>query len=290
MKTPRTAVCRAAPDHRSRSGFTLIELLVVVAIIAILAGLLLPALARAKLKGTFAVCASNEKQLLLGYQMYFQDNNDNLLPTYKGGDGVRDLYAGGFWIGPEPDWGGSAVTETEAMRRVVAGMSNSPLYKYDYCRAIGAYHCPGDLRTKRLKPARGWAYDSYSKSDGIAGNMWGGVRAYLKSSEVEQPSMAFVFIEESDPRNFNEGTWVLNPMPSPGWVDGFAIFHGIVTTFGFFDGHVETHKWRDGATIKAAIEFAKGIQSFYWSGGTKNNPDFVWVYDRFLHAGWQPLK
>ena len=290
MKTLRTEHGPAGAASSAPYGFTLIELLVVVAIIAILAGLLLPALGRAKLKGTFAVCASNQKQLLLAYQMYYQDNNDNLLPTsYNGADGAMNLYAGGFWIGPTPDLA-AGNTETEAMRRVVAGMSNSPLYKYDYCRAVGAYHCPGDLRTKRLRPGYGWAYDSYSKSDGIAGNMWAGVKAYMKASEVDQTSMAFVFIEESDPRNYNNGTWVLNPMPSPGWVDGFAIFHGIVTTFGFLDGHVEIHKWQDSATIKAATDFAKGVQDFYWSGGTKNNPDFVWVYNRFLHAGWQPLK
>ena len=73
---------RTLPSNQqySKTGFTLIELLVVIAIIAILAGMLLPALSNAKERGKKALCTSNLRQLVLGTMMYADDNEDRL-PT-----------------------------------------------------------------------------------------------------------------------------------------------------------------------------------------------------------------
>lgn len=274
-------------------GFTLIELLVVIAIIAILASLLLPALSSAKEKGTGAHCQGNNRQLMIAFIMYSEDNGGTMPGRYFAASPGKtlEMYGGGYWPGPSTPTGtplptiSPGITVDAAIQLVQKGLSLGPLWKY--CAGYQSYHCPGDMRFRQRKPGAHWAYDSYSKTDGMNGDYWNTPSDSIKKIEqVPEPEKSITFMEEPDSRNFNLGTWVIDA-PGRTWVDPLAIFHNKGSTMGFTDGHVEHHKWLEASTIKVGGEAQRNIDTqFNWSKARPIDRDFNWVEARYKYINW----
>ena len=219
--------------NSTSSGFTLIELLVVIAIIAILAALLLPALAKSKSLATGAACQNNQKQLALAWTMYAMENDDKLCggSTYGRGD---------WWWGPQaiPRERAQQMGKISSRQREIEsekeGLRKGLLFPHT--GDTGVYHCPGDQRINSRTPTL--TYVSYSGAGGMNGEQQG--LSIKKISQVKSPSDKYVYVEESDPRQYNMGSWIISMGAGNSWIDPVAPWHNDYSTLSWADGHATT--------------------------------------------------
>lgn len=236
-------------------GFTLIELLVVVAIIALLIGILLPALGHARESGKSAVCLAGQKNLAAAFVMYADDNDDGVVSSW-GKVSANDSIPHSWVDWPKfPDgryMGNLALrnaTDTEGHKR---GIRNGKLWPY--LENVEIYHCPSDVRARGKGLAGSIAWRTYSVPNWVSGdNGWeswvGSWRVTERLTAVQFPTEKVVFLEESDPRGVNMGSWVMH-LDIEKWVDPLTVWHKDASTLGYADGHAELHKWTDRQTIE----------------------------------------
>ncbi len=231
-------------------AFTLIELLVVIAIIAVLMGILMPSLKRAREQARSLHCRSNVRTLTMAWLMYKDENDSKLVPGFTpSGMGGNDS-----WV-RMPDDPSNSLPE-EKQEYIKRGLM------WPYVKEVEVYRCPSDRR--KNDPFHQNAYRTYSIAGGMSGvndGTWE-INPCRNYTDIKQPATKYVFLAECDTRGYNMGSWVLNPR-SKQWVDPFAIWHRDNTsTLGYADGHAEMQRWRSRGLVEWNLQALHEPQSF----------------------------
>lgn len=269
-------------SKRHHQGFTLIELLVVIAIIAILAGMLLPALAKAKTKAQGIMCMNNTKQLMLAWQQYNLDYDGRIVMSFHGGDARGGTAANNPrnapWVVGWLDWTTSP-DNTNYLFLIDEKYSKLATY---IAKNKAIFKCPADIFVSGGQRRRGWS----SRVRSISGNIgigdgnaksgpWDSLYKHIKKDSefiFPGPAETWVYVDEH-PDSINDAGF-FNPRQTS-WIDQPANYHNAAAGFAFADGHSEIHKWTGSNSDPRAIrvKYNNSISAI----GRRNDPDIKWI-------------
>ncbi len=295
----------ASRGQMRRGAFTLIELLVVIAIIGILAGLLLPALAKAKQKAQATYCMNNGHQLIIAAVMYADDNHDVWVPNEPSGGGNGNPPAFIAWCNVAMDFATANTDNTN----VNALVDPNRCAIAPYIKQPGVYHCPADLsfvqglgpRVRSVSMSQSVGSSPITTNCLVAGGPVNGqwltdtdigfgcqttYHTYGKTSDmtIPGPSSLWVFCDEH-PDSINDAGLAVQLAkigPFAAIIDYPASYHNGAAGFAFADGHSEIHKWV-GKGIQFPVSWSSGNFTSASHAANDSYPDVAWLQQRTSH-------